>query len=283
VISLPDAKFLLLGVAVALTTIHLHLVWTSEHYELLEPSLLCWCAAWFLAWRRSWSKLDSGLTATSIGVLTIVWILLRSASIIGYDSFLRFTPVLSGLSVALLASGFPRLKQYWRELVILGFIAIPTTSLMAAIDISPLTADFASSLLWYGGYPITQQGVNLIMPTGSVEVYAGCSGINLIFQLLTLVFLFAMLFPLGIFQTAILPIVAVSIGFVVNSVRVALMTILFAQSKRDAFDYWHLGNGSLIFALIAMVLLGGVCYYLLEQAELEQAEHSEMQKEGTEP
>jgi cyanoexosortase A len=272
-----DAKFLLLGVAVALTTLHLTLVWRSEHPELLEPSVLCWSAAWFLTWRQDWSKFNSGRTATSVGVLAIAWILLRSASITGYDSFLRFAPVISGVSLVLLASGFGQLRQYWRELVILGFIAIPTTSLMAALDISRPTADFASNLLWYAGYPVTQQGVNLIMPTGTVEVYSGCSGIGLIFQLLTLTFIFVMLFPLSRLQTLMLPIIAVIVGFVINGIRVALMAILFAQSKREAFDYWHLGNGSLIFSLIAVSLLGGVCYHLLEQAE-----RSDVQ-EGAEP
>nr|WP_274381997.1 cyanoexosortase A [Myxacorys almedinensis] len=257
----------MLGVAVALTTLHLHLVWRSEHPELLEPSLLCWAAAWFVAGRREWGKLDSGLAATSLGIVAIAWILLRSASVTGYDSFLRFAPIVSGFGLALLASGFGQLKHYWRELAILGFIAIPTTSLMAALDISRLTADFASNLLWYGGYPVTQQGVNLIMPTGTVEVYPGCSGISLIFQLLTLTFIFVMLFPLSRLQSAVLPIIAISIGFFVNGIRVALMAILFAQAKRDAFEYWHLGTGSLIFSLIAVALLGGVCYYLLEQAE----------------
>ena len=262
-----DATFLLLGVAVALTTLHLTLVWQSEHPELLEPSVLCWAAAWFLAWRRDWSRLDGGVAATSVGVLAIAWILLRSASITGYDSFLRFAPIISGISLVLIASGFGQLKHYWRELALLGFIAIPTTSLMAALDISRPTADLASNLLWYAGYPVTQQGVDLILPTGTVEVYSGCSGIGLIFQLLTLTFIFLMVFPLHRLQIIILPIVAIAVGFIVNSIRVALMAILFSQSKRSAFDYWHLGTGSLIFSLIAVSLLGAVCYYFLEQSE----------------
>jgi cyanoexosortase A len=259
---LKDAKFWLLGIAATLTVIQLQLAWRSDHNELIEPSFLCWIAVWFLVWRKHATlKLESGATATSLGLFLIFWVLLRSASVAGYDSFLRFSPFVSVLGLALIASGF-RLKQYWREGLILSFVTIPSTSLLSTIDLAPLTAEFSTSILWYLGYPVTQQGVNVVLPTGVVEVYEGCSGAHLILQLLTLTFLFLVVFPNGLIPRLMIPMIAVLTGFIVNGIRVAIMAVLFASSNRSAFDYWHIGAGSQVFSVIAVILLGVFCYFL---------------------
>ncbi|MGV0028639.1 cyanoexosortase A [Phormidesmis priestleyi] len=264
---LKDAKFWLLGIAVTLTVIQLQLTWSSGHNELIEPSFLCWIAVWFLVWRkRSTVKLESGATATSLGLLLIFWVLIRSTAVSGYDSFLRFSPFVSALGLALVASGF-RLKQYWREWLILSFITIPSTSLLSTIDLSPLTAEFATSILWYLGYPVMQQGVNVVLPTGVVEVYDGCSGSHLILQLLTLTFLFLVVFSNHLISKLLIPLIAVLIGFIVNGIRVAIMAVLFASSNRSAFDYWHIGAGSQVFSVIAVMLLGVFCYFLSTDGE----------------
>ncbi|KAM3115535.1 cyanoexosortase A [Phormidesmis sp. 146-33] len=266
---LKNAKFWLLGIAATLTVLQLQLAWRSGHKELIEPSFLCWVAVWFLVWRnRSSLRLESGTAATSVGLLLIVWVLIRSAAVVEYDAFLRFSPFVSALGLALLASGFG-VRQYWRELLILGFVAIPSTSLLSTIDLSPLTAEFATSVLWYLGYPVMQQGVNIVLPTGVVEVYEGCSGSQLILQLLTLTFLFLVVFPSRLISKLLIPLIAVLIGFVVNGIRVAIMAVLFANSNRPAFDYWHIGAGSQIFSIIAVILLGVFCYFLPFETEWE--------------
>jgi exosortase/archaeosortase family protein len=53
----------------------------------------------------------------------------------------------------------------------------------------------------------------------------------------------------------------VLLGFIVNGIRVALMAILVASSNKSAFTYWHGGDGSLIFAIISMVLFGIFCWF----------------------
>lgn len=272
---IKNAKFWLLGIAVTLTTLQLHLTWQSRHDELLEPSFLCWAAAWFLIWRKQLTlRFESGVTATILGLALIAWVLARSASISGYDSFLRFSPFISALGLGLLLSG-KKLNQHWRELLVLGFIAVPSTSLLSTVNISGLTAEFATSILWYLGYPVLQQGVNIILPTGAVEVYEGCSGTELIFQLLTLAFLFLVLFPTNLIQKLIAPVSAIVIGFVINSIRVAIMAALFAASNRSAFDYWHIGAGSQVFSLIAVFLLGSFFYFFSAQQEDWEAESGE--------
>jgi cyanoexosortase A len=272
-----NAPYLLLAISTALTAIHLQLIWRSGHHgQFLEAALICWAATWFLVWRKhDRLKFESTIAASSIGLFCVAWILLRSLAVSEYDSFLRFAPLVSGLGVALLASGFA-LKQYWREFIVLAWMTIPTTTLLAQLDISQLTADMSGSLLWYTGFRVVQEGVLLHMPTGSVEVYPGCSGIQLIWQHLSLGAMFILLFPIGFVRSLIVPIAGMLIAFIVNCIRVALMAILVAQNQREAFDYWHLGTGSLIFSMISVALFGLLCYFLLEQAD-RAAEKDEVQ------
>lgn len=266
--AFSNAPYLLLAIAAMLTSLHLTLIWKSQHHGvLLETCVLCWSATWYLLWRkRQELRLKSTIAASSLGFLLIAWVLLRSALVTGYDSFLRFSPIASGLGLALLASGFA-LQQYWREFLMLAFLMLPTTTILSQIDISPLTADFGGSLLWYVGVPVSQKGVNLYLPSGSVEVYKGCSGIQSIWQLLTLSFLFVLLFPLGWLRSLLVLVAGVMIAFVVNGIRVALMAVLVNSGNREAFDYWHIGDGSLIFSMVAVILFGILCYVLMEQAE----------------
>ncbi|MGG6269954.1 cyanoexosortase A [Leptolyngbya sp. AN03gr2] len=260
--------YLLLAIAVALTTIHFQLIWRINHQgQFLEATVICWAAAWFMIWRRHEElNFKSSLAASAIALVLIAWLLFRSLMVSQYDAFLRFFPLVAGVSVALLASGFA-LKSYWRELIVLGWLTIPTTTLLSQIDISPLTAEFSGSLLWYTGFRVVQEGVMIHLPTGSVEVYQGCSGIQLMWQHLSLGVLFILLFPIGRMRSLIVPIAGISIAFIVNSIRVALMAILVDQNNREAFDYWHLGTGSLIFSMISVSLFGLLCYFLLEQAD----------------
>lgn len=264
-------KFMLLGIAATLTLIQFKLIWNHGQFKGLEPYFLCYASVAYLVWKkRNNLYLKTTIAAASVGSCCIAFVLLKTASLSSYDSFLRLAPILSGLGLALLASGFLQLKHYWRELLILCSLLIPTTRVLEIFDISKLTADFTSSFLWYLGYSVSQQGTTIFLPTSSIDVYSGCSGAQSILQLLTLAFLFIMLFPLNLWQKLIVPIVAVGVGFVVNGVRVALMAILFAQANETAFNYWHLGDGSLIFSMIAVLLFGGVCHILSESTDADE-------------
>lgn len=272
-----NAPYLLLAIGAMLTALHLTLVWKSGHHGvLLETAFLCWATTWYLLWRRREDlSFKSNVAASSIGLLCVVWILFRSLWIVGYDSFLRIAPIASGLALALLACGFA-LKQFWRELLVLGFLVLPTTTIVKQIDISRLTADFSGTLLWCLGFPVSQKDLTLYLPSGSVEVYWGCSGIQSIWQLITLAFLFLMLFPLGWMRSLLLTLAGILIAFIVNGIRVVVMALLVNQGNRPAFDYWHTGQGSLIFSMIAVGLFGGLCFFVLEQAD-NQSEDEEVE------
>ncbi|MGK7876349.1 MAG: cyanoexosortase A [Xenococcaceae cyanobacterium] len=253
-------SFCLLSLAAGLITVHLNLTWRSENYDLLSGSLLFWLAVSYLIWeKRDRLNLESDVFSSLFGISLITMVLVKSLHLFGDDIFLRISPFFSILGLGLVASGFKGLKQYWRELLLFGFLALPWELIYLFIDLSLLTAKFAAFVLWLLGFEVSRQGVLVILPTGSIEVYDGCSGLRMILQLLGLALIFIVMVTTSLRQKILLSIAAILLAFVVNGVRVALMTVLVALSNEEAFKYWHLGDGSLIFSLIAVLILGLIC------------------------
>ena len=265
-ISLSSPAFLLLVLGVAVIAIHLTLMFKTGSSDRQITSTLFWLTAAYLIWERQ-DKLEfqTGLVASVFGAILLAMLLLKST---GYceESFLIGYPFLAGIALALIASGFRGLRIYWRELALLFFSGIPEVLLSKLTDPAPITAQFASSMLWYSGYAVTQRGIYLDLPGGSIEVYSGCSGVVAMTQLLGMSVLFLMLLPLPWkwFQKLILPVAAIAIGFLVNAMRVSLMAILVAQKQMQAFDYWHAGSGSLVFSVIGTFVLVILLKILIE-------------------
>lgn len=264
--SLKKFKFWLLAIATSLIAIHLTLISRANDPSLLGTSVLFWLAvASIVQSKQDTLDLRSGFVSSFWGILIVSLVLLKSAFVIEYDYFLRLSPFLSTLGVALLASGFKGLKQYWRELLILCFLIPSPGAIALIIDISTFTAQFATVILWYAGFDVIRQGVFVNLPTGSVEVYPGCSGIESMLQMLGLAVLFLVIFPTNRQNKIYLPILVIAIAFTVNGFRVALMTVLAADSNLQALHYWHKGDGSLIFSTISVLVLGCYCFLLLRR------------------
>ncbi|AFZ06354.1 exosortase [Oscillatoria nigro-viridis PCC 7112] len=259
-----EPKYWLLGIACGLIALHLTLTSRTNDTDLFGTMLLFWGVVAFLIWERHESlTFESGVFASFFGTSLIALILLKSSSISGYDYFIRVVPFLSGISLALLASGTKGLKQYWQELLILGYTAIPPGLIGVFVDVALLTAKFSAFLLHYLGFEVVRKGVFLILEKGSVEVYHGCSGVNAMLQLLGLALVFLLMFPTTKGQKIILPFVAVITAFLVNAARVALLAVLVSLSQPEAFKYWHEGNGSVIFSMIAVFIFGLFCWFAI--------------------
>lgn len=268
--SFRTYQFWLLGIATGLIAIHLTLMSRANDASLLGNSVLFWAAVWSLLWpKRNILKLESGAFSSFVGTFLLALVLLKSTFISGYDVFLRISPLISALGVALLASGFKGLKQYWRELLILCFLAPSPGAMALLIDISKLTAKFATVILWYLGFNVSNQGVYVNLPTGGVEVYPGCSGIESILYMLGLAVVFLVMFDSRWHYKIIVPVVAIFIAFVVNGFRVALMAVLVANSTKEALEYWHKGDGSMLFSMVSVLILGLFCLFILPSETLE--------------
>jgi cyanoexosortase A len=261
-------QFWLLSLLAGLYAIYLTLVWHNENVSHLAISLLFGLAVLSLLHDKhqqlslSTRRIDSG-----VGAVLILGVLWYSATP-GEGSFLRLLPIASGLGVGLLASGFRGLKQFTSELVLFFFLGVPSVVASLWIDIAPVTAQWARLLLLYIGFEVAGQGIEVQLPTGSVNVIYNCSGIDQMNYLLGLSVLGLVMFPLrGWSKKILVPIVGLTLGFLTNVVRVAIMTI-FAASNEKVFDLWHTGQGSYIFALLAVLLLGLFYRWLLKQEEL---------------
>ncbi|MEG4319037.1 MULTISPECIES: cyanoexosortase A [unclassified Microcoleus] len=265
---IQEPKYWLLGIASGLIALHLTLTSRTNDTDLFGTMLLFWGVVAFLIWERHESlNFESGIFASFLGASLIAFILLKSSSISGYDFFIRASPFLTGVSLALLASGTKGLKQYWQELLILAYTAIPPGLIGVFVNVALLTAKFSAFILHYLGFEVVRQGVFLILEKGSVEVYHGCSGVNAILQLLGLALVFLLMFPTTVGQKIVVPIVAVMIAFIVNAARVALMAVLVSLSQPEAFKYWHEGNGSVVFSMIAVLIFGLFCWFAILKDE----------------
>jgi cyanoexosortase A len=257
-IDFPSVPLLLTVLASGLVAIHLTLTWRVGSPDLQVSSLLFWLTAAYFIWQRRYQfKLKASVGASLLAFFVLFFLLLKSTAITS-QSFLLVYPFLAGISLALLASGFRGLCQYWKELVLLFFLGIPKFILPSLVDPSMLTANLAATLLRFAGFAVVQQGIHLNFAEVAVSVFPGCSGLELMLQLLSLAVLFLILLPLPWHwsQKLSLPLAAITIGFVVNSVRVALLAVLVVQGQSDAiFEYWHFGQGSLIFSGVAALLL----------------------------
>jgi cyanoexosortase A len=265
-ISLTSPAFLLLVLGAALIAIQLTLIFKTGNSDRQITAMLFWAVAAYLIWeRQDRLKFDTGPVASLLGALLLSLLLLKCT---GYceESFLIVYPFFASIALALIASGWQGLRAYWREILLLFFAGIPEVLLAKLTDPSPITAQFASSILWFSGLQIVRKGIFLELPGGSVQVYSGCSGVVAMTQLLGMSVLFLMLLPLPWkwYQKAILPVAAVGIGFIVNSLRVSLMAILVSQKQMDAFNYWHDGSGSLVFSVIGTLLLVLLVWILIQ-------------------
>lgn len=257
-------KFGLLGLLSALIVLHLNLTFRSEHTDLIGSSVLYWLAVALLISKRHRDlNFQSTISSSILGALFIAIVCLKSWFIVGADLFLRVSPVLSFLGVSLIASGSRAIKYYWREIALLILFAIPPGAILLWIDPSLLTAHFSAFLLWVLGFQVSITGTFIHLPTGTTEVYAACSGVALMLQVLGVALIYLFLNPNQRHHRILLPAIALLLGFVINGFRIALLAVVVALQDQQAFDYWHVGNGSLVFSTIAIVLFSLICQRLL--------------------
>ena len=261
-------EFWLLATWVSLIAINITLVARLAD-SVDEPAIqiLTWAVAILLVVRdRANLKFETTPSAIAVGVLLIIWVLLKSLLTRRiYDVLFILTPVMATIGIALIASGWGGLRQYWQAILLSATLGVPITFLFAAIEkvvpVNVFTAQFAHSVLWYGGtQKLAQQGVTIFSQYGAVEVARGCAGLPPILMLVRITLMFILVFPVSHFHKWILFPAGMAIAFIVNSVRVALLVIISSQA--EAFKYWHAGDGSQIFSVVAVSILLALCNWL---------------------
>ena len=255
-----------------LVIINLTIFYKMDNIAHVGMSGLCWLAIYSLLWdRRGQLKFRQELVPMIIGIFLILVNLWFSKSIPTEkeSNILSVAPFIFSLGMALLASGFQGLKQFKGELLIVFFLAIPRVLLNMFTNISPFTAKVSSFLLHYAGFPVVLDGVFIHLPQGSVKVYEGCSGVESMTYVLSLAVVSLIMFPVRKKDQFYVPLVALIIGFFVNAFRVVLMALLVANGNEESFIYWHEGEGSLVFGMIAVIIFAAYYWLLMNKAEEE--------------
>lgn len=277
---LQKPYFWILFIATALFTIYFGLLWKADDVAHLGMSALFIFGIGSLIWDRK-EKLTFKAQPVAIVIACILIVitlygLTLNVAVNGDESIdlvLRSSPLIFGISLALLAAGFFGLKQYRGELLILAGLSLPSV-LISPWNLSPITAKFAGFGLWAMGYNLAVDGIRLYLPGTTVVVARACSGVESMTYVLGISILYLVMFPLKKIHNFIVPIIAVVIGFLVNMVRVLAMCLLLNYGKREAFDYWHTGDGALIIGVIA-VLVFSVFYFTLVKYTVDEEEEEE--------
>lgn len=259
------------AIALSLASLNLTLAWVhTRNADLVAIMALCWGITAYVVWtRRNSLSFRSTPYSTAAGCLLIAWALYKSWVMSDYDPFIRIQPFIFSLGLGLLASSAKYLSTYWQAFGILLVLALPEGLLAQGTDqlinISNVAAQSTTAMLWYLGFEVKRQGVFVLLPTGGIEVYRGCSGLKAMLELLRLALIFLVMVPTNLFEKLLVPLVAVSLAYGINVMRLVLMTLLAASDHQDAFHYWHEGEGSNIFPVLAMLLFAGFCIFLLNQ------------------
>ncbi|MEB3174334.1 MAG: cyanoexosortase A [Cyanobacteriota bacterium] len=249
------------GLGIALAGLHLLLLDKAKEEHLFSISLLMWLTVASLLWdRRRELSFKSDTFSTVFGAVLLLSILARN--LIPTDLSLRLLPLVGGISLALLASGYRNLRQYWREITALTLLLLAKliTTFLNAINLPLFTAKVATFLLWLGGFEVYREGVYIELSKGKVEVLGACSGVESILLVVCVAVLFFFLIPVSHVQKIICLLIAALIGFVVNAVRVIIMALLVDIGDKPGFDYWHGSDGSLSFAVVSVCLFGLYCW-----------------------
>ncbi len=251
----------LIGTVTGLAIVYLTLADRIGNESLFGNGCLFWGGCTYLLWqKRHEFSFGSDPLSSAIGLLMVALVLVKTVSLPTEAMLLAF-PFISVLGITLLASGWRRLGQFKNALLILFFLGMPQLLIGTFIDISIVTAKVSAFMLWYTGFDVVLRGVFIHLPGGSVEVYRGCSGLGNMLYMLGIAILFSIFLPISRSKQLFAIFVAVCVGFFINAIRVALLAILVANSTEAAFDYWHLGEGSLIFSMLTVMIFG--CFYIL--------------------
>ena len=273
-LRMPRTWLIALGIAIA--GLHLTILDQSHRPNLMSVSILMWMAIASLLWdKRENLLLKANLFCTAFGATLILLVVLRSASPAGYH--LTVSPLISGIGLVLMTAGVQGFRFYWKELFILSLLALYQLfdSILYAIDLPTLTTKFSNLTLLLMGFNAYRDGVVIALPTGSVEVYGACSGVESIILMFYVACLFFLLIPISHLQKLVCLIVAMLLGFITNGLRVSLMAWLVAYANEEAFDYWHGDDGSLVFAIVSVGLFGLFCWFAYVRAIAETVDSGE--------
>ena len=257
-----------------ISILYLNLIWrTTGNVDQIIISCLFWVAILWLLWRKRHDfKYRSDPVASFVGLLLLGGILAKTFTLFWFESVLiPLLPISATIALALIASGFTGLGQYFRELFFAWFLFFPTGVIGRFLDgivhITILNAKFATYFLYYLGFDVTSTGNQVLLSLPKLGEFIAivdypCAGVPMILLMLKLSLLLVSFVPLPKNQRLLIPLFSVVLGFLLGVIRVCILTLLIPNQA--PFDYWHGAQGSQIFSTLAITIFSGYCYWILE-------------------
>lgn len=184
-------------------------------------------------------------------------------------------PLLQAAGLILLVDR-PRRLLRWREPGLVFFL-LPLWWVLVRVQptslLSQLTARLCQILFLGFGVDAAVDGPRLMLYGGGVTVAGPCSGAPMVAQLMAVAAIFTLIFPVGSGRTrvaaAIISMAIASIFAVfANTLRIsllALITVSASPAKSWWFDFFHHGDGGLIFSALAVCMFAPLYFWAQDQ------------------
>lgn len=256
--------------ALALGALQTVRAWRVGSPDYAVTVTVAWTVVLTLVWRPAPppTASDAGRfdrLARSIGVALALGTVAAAVLTSNYRTADRALPAIGGAALALAAYGRRGVDRHRREILLLALPLINPMPRVLRETLAPTTwtAWSAVELQRAIGHEMTASGNVVHMPVGgTLEVAPYCAGVMSMSELWVLAIILIALFPSTAWQRLALFVSATILGFVGNAVRIAVLVSAIARGEA-AYDYWHLGTGSIFFSLGATALAGALWWWML--------------------
>jgi cyanoexosortase A len=260
--------------SISLGILYLDLIWkvANDFDRLTTESVFLVAILWLLWRKRNQLNYNSDLISVFLGLLLLGVILTKTISLFWFEStLLPLIPLFSALALALIASGFKGLTQYGKELFFAWFLFFPTGVIGYFLDslahITILNAKCATYFLYYFGFNVASRGNEVLLSLSNLGEFKAivdypCAGVPMMLLMLKLALLLVCFYSLSKSQKILVPIISISIGFILGVIRVCILTLMIPEPAK--FAYWHGSSGAQIFSTLAIVIFASFCYWILE-------------------
>lgn len=179
-------------------------------------------------------------------------------------------PVLAG--ILLLTNGVAALKKLWFPIVFLVFL-IPLPGLLIDALTGPLkqyVSIIVNEMLYLAGYPIARTGVVLTIGPYQLLIADACSGLNSMYALTALGFLYAYLKQnVSKLHIALLLLSILPIAFATNIARVTVLSLLtyyFGDAAGQGFSHDFAAAAEFVIALVLLFTVDALLSRILPRA-----------------
>ncbi len=236
-------------------------VWATDE-QGHGPIILAACA--WLLWDMRASLFTAevkpalGAGFTCLGLAAAAYILGHSQTVLELEtgSFL-----LSLTGCVLLLTGTKGLRRAWFPLVFLFFLVPLPGALVQAmtLPLKSAVSVVAENVLFWAGYPIGRSGVTLTVGPYQLLVADACSGLNSLFTLEALGFLYMNIMDYhSKARNTILAVCIVPISFMSNVIRVIILVLVTYYFGDEAGQGFIHGFAGMVLFSVALTLTYGL-------------------------